>query len=216
MFVASTTERNLNEVIFRGRKLKVNCAKHLRIDAKSIHIRNTLVASTSLNHATSDSRSFVDVARRKTKNDATPTITLSSIHEVETWTSCLVLVREAKNFETFCNFLSLLDLEGVDVVESKYLGSMKIVIKFESDGAAQVFMENKSIWLKWFNRAEHIGKKLVRFERIVWVKITGIPLQSWDESNFEVVSCIFGKVLVNTSPFWNRNDVSLWKTLYSN
>ncbi|CAI9274575.1 unnamed protein product [Lactuca saligna] len=87
----------------------------------------------------------------------------------ETWTSRSVLVGEAKNFGTLCNFPSLLDLEGFDVVESKYLGGMKIIIKFKSDGTAK------------------------------------------DEFNFEVAACNFGKVLVNTCPFWNRNDVSYGK-----
>lgn len=78
----STIEKNLNEIICSGRKLKANCAKHPHDGVKSNPIRNTFVAPTSLNHATRDSRSFVDVAIVKKKNDGVLTISLSSIHKV--------------------------------------------------------------------------------------------------------------------------------------
>ncbi|CAH1434334.1 unnamed protein product [Lactuca virosa] len=55
---------------------------------------------------------------------------------------------------------------------------MQIIIKFKSDRTAQVFKENKNIWLKCFNWLDHMGRKAV---------------------------------LLNTGPFWNRNDLSYGK-----
>ncbi|CAH1424345.1 unnamed protein product [Lactuca virosa] len=158
-----------------------------------------------------DSRTFAEVARGNqnlvgaTNN---PIITLSSIHELNDWVAKDVLVGEAKCFDSLCNFPSLVALEGYDVVETKYLGGMQILIKFKSDGAARIFKSNKSKWLRWFSWVEPYGKKCARYERIAWLKITGIPFLAWDESNFTAIAGNFGKVLVNASPVWNCSDVS--------
>lgn len=64
---------------------------------------------------------------------------------MQEWVTSSVLVCSAKNFDSLCNFPSLLELAGFDVVESKYLGGMQIAIKFNSDRAADMFKANKSI-----------------------------------------------------------------------
>ncbi|KAL4566692.1 hypothetical protein LXL04_030813 [Taraxacum kok-saghyz] len=160
-------------------------------------------------HSGRDTRTFADAAKgMPAPAPSPPPLRLSCIKEVQDWCNTATLIGEIKNFDTLCNFPSLLSLEGFDVSEIKYLGGMQVIVKFNSDRAAKVFKANKNIWLKWFIWVESNSAKPVRFERIAWIKITGVPLQAWDESNMEAVAGNFGKVLVNTSPFWNNEDVS--------
>ncbi|CAH1421410.1 unnamed protein product [Lactuca virosa] len=58
---------------------------------------------------------------------------------------------------------------------------------------------------------EVMGMKAIRYERVMWIKITGVPILAWDESNFSSIAGFFGKVLVNTFSFWNNNDISMVK-----
>ena len=87
------------------------------------------------------------------------------------------------------------------------MGEMQIAIKFKSVRVAENFKANKGIWSKWFSKIEVLGDNTIRYERIAWVKITGVPFLAWDEANFATVAGIFDNVLVNTCSFWNNNDV---------
>lgn len=69
-------------------------------------------------------------------------------------------------------------------------------------------MDNKVIWLKCFSWVERVGNRCTIFERISWMKVMGIPLFTWDESNIDTIVGSFGKVLVNFSPFQDSKDIS--------
>ncbi|CAI9282640.1 unnamed protein product [Lactuca saligna] len=165
---------------------------------KEIH-----VAAIPVNLAPRDSRSFSDVLKGKVGMTATypplaPVINLSSINEIEDCADKSILVREAKDFHILCNFPSLFALEGFDVLECKYLEGMQVVVKFKSCRAAEIFKANQNIWQKWFLRMEVIGMKAIRYKSVMWIKITGVPILAWDESNFSSIAGFFGKFLVNT------------------
>ncbi|KAI3698756.1 hypothetical protein L2E82_42558 [Cichorium intybus] len=200
-------EKELNGVSCRGRRLIANFAKHPRAAPSPAPNRSAAGVANPIPQASRDSRSFADVTRGKSHTDPVPPIPLSCIREVQDWACKSVLLGEVKNFDTLCNFPSLLAFDGYDVGEIKYLGGMHVVVKFNSDRAATVFKANKCIWLKWLNWVDHVGSRSVRFERIAWIKITGVPLLAWDESNFAAIAGNFGKVIVNANPFWNCSDV---------
>ncbi|KAL4584515.1 hypothetical protein LXL04_009118 [Taraxacum kok-saghyz] len=204
-------EDGLCNIICRGRKLVANCAKHPRNIPKLISKRQAIPVPKPFAPAPRDSRSFAEVAGGKAASVEEKKVQLECIKEVSEWTDKSVLVAEAKCYDTLCNFPSLVELEGYDVAEFKYLGGMLTMIKFKTDKAAEIFKANKCIWMKWFNWVDFMGKKLWRFERIAWLKIVGIPLLAWGESNFNLVASNFGKVLVSICPFWNSSDVSFGK-----
>ncbi|KAI3788396.1 hypothetical protein L2E82_01160 [Cichorium intybus] len=96
-----------------------------------------------------DSRSFVDVMNGKAAMDvgvppppppppSPPPIKAECIQEIKDWFGKSAIVGEAKSFDILCNFPSLLELEGYDVLECRYIGGMQILIKFRSDRAAEV------------------------------------------------------------------------------
>ncbi|KAL4555549.1 hypothetical protein LXL04_038171 [Taraxacum kok-saghyz] len=210
-------ETALNELKLRGRKLNANIAKHPRRPQGNSRViwkpvnRAPPCEGRPL-HSEKGLRTFADVAKGESAKPPNcpppPSIILSGIKEVQEWCNSATLVGEIKNFDLLCNFPSLIQLEGYDISETKYLGGMQIIVKFTSLKAAKVFKDNKSIWMKWFVWVEPIGARPTRFERIAWIKITGLLLQALDEANMDVIAGSFRKVLVNISPFWNSNDVS--------
>ncbi|KAL4556991.1 hypothetical protein LXL04_035161 [Taraxacum kok-saghyz] len=99
-------------------------------------------------------------------------------------------------------------MEGYDVADIKYMGGLLLTLKFRSPKAAVVFRANKNIWMQWFNWLEPVGKKEHKFERIAWIKITGVPILAWDESNFDLIANNYGKVLIQSNSFWDNKDIS--------
>ncbi|KAL4574069.1 hypothetical protein LXL04_020891 [Taraxacum kok-saghyz] len=200
-------EKELNNVRCRGRKIAANCAKHPR-SVSTVPLRKVPAADpVRVAPANRDSRMFVDVAKGEEKKKATEVL-IHGIADISDWMDKSVLVAEAKNFDSLCNLPSLLAIEGYDAIEVKYAGGLNSIIKFKSEKAAEIFKANKCIWLKWFNGVEFIGKKIWRFERIAWLKIVGVPIMGWDESNFNSIAASFGKVLENRNSFWNSMDIS--------
>ncbi|KAL4581773.1 hypothetical protein LXL04_006301 [Taraxacum kok-saghyz] len=206
-------EEELNNLACRGRKLTANLAKHPRKPAAQMPSRSAVVAPLARGFppAARGPCSFADVAKGKSASVSAAPVVLTCISEIVDWSKEATIIGEAKDFDTLCNFPSLIALEGYDVAECKYLGGMQVVIKFKSPGDAEVFKANKCVWLKWFVWVEHLGKKSTSFERIAWLKITGVPIHAWDDANFAAIAGIYGKVLVNFNSFWSCKDVSYGK-----
>ncbi|KAL4556027.1 hypothetical protein LXL04_038662 [Taraxacum kok-saghyz] len=165
--------------------------------AKVLPRKVSVPAPNRVPSASRDSRSFADVMKGKEVQRCVLELKLNCISEVNEWVCSAVLVVEAKSFDILSNFPSLLELDWFDVVESKYLG--------------EVFKSNKGIWMRWFNWVDFVGKRSWCFERIAWLKIVRIPLPAWDDENFNLVACKFGKVLVSICSFWNSFDISQGK-----
>ncbi|KAL4556260.1 hypothetical protein LXL04_038906 [Taraxacum kok-saghyz] len=213
-------ENGLNNLEYMGRKMTVNLSRHPRASGTADPGR----APISKPHrpipvARTDGRSYAAVANgnRSDLHAATAkeiplgTISLPCIKETQNWLGSHSLVGEAKLFDILCNLPSLISLEGFNVAEIKYLGGLQVLLQFKSEKAASVFKANRNIWLKWFSWVDVFGKRSVRFEGIAWIKIVGIPVIAWDESNFASIAGRFGKVLVNINPFWTFSDVSQGK-----
>lgn len=62
-----------------------------------------------------------------------------------------------------------------------------------------------------FNWLDYANKKDVRFERIAWLKITGVPLLAWDEDNFASIAGQFGKVISQDNVLFTCSDISFGK-----
>ncbi|KAL4592419.1 hypothetical protein LXL04_005413 [Taraxacum kok-saghyz] len=203
----------LNKINIRGRNIKANCAKNpppLQPKSHAPPVRQV----NRFHNAPRDSRSFKDVLGGNnihSSNVHAPVSSLSIIPEIYEWVNSELFVGVAKSFDTLCNFPALVSLEGFDISEVKYIGGMNIAVKFKSKRAGEVFKANKNMWLKWFNSVESFDKSTLKFERIVWVKVVGIPPQAWDDSNFAAVLEDFGKVMVYPGSFWNSSDISAGK-----
>ncbi|KAL4568994.1 hypothetical protein LXL04_024620 [Taraxacum kok-saghyz] len=201
---------SLNNVMCRGKKIVANIARQPRPSKQPPPRIPPSRSRTVQNMAwsTQDSRSFADALGGKTQVVPAMAIPVKEVAEIKTWADNSVLVCEAKDFDTLCNFPALINHEGFHILEVKYKGGMQILIKFNTGKAADMFKINKNIWLKWFSKVEHLVNNLANFERIAWLKIIGLPMAAWDENSFSDIASKFGKVLVNNASFWNCSDLS--------
>ncbi|KAL4555267.1 hypothetical protein LXL04_037882 [Taraxacum kok-saghyz] len=198
----------LKEIEIRGKKLRANYAKHPRAMAKKSGQWPTVPVERVFRPANRGARSFAEVTKGDVKTASKPQITLDCVSEIKQWADNSVLLGEVPSFDVICNFPSLLAMEGYDVTDIKYVGGMQVSMKFRTARAAGNFKANKGIWLKWFVWVDLFGKVRKHPGRIAWLKVVGVPITAWDESNFAAIAGYFGKVLVDVAPFWNRTDVS--------
>ncbi|CAI9277027.1 unnamed protein product [Lactuca saligna] len=104
----------------------------------------------------------------------------------------------------------LLSKEG-QVLEIKYIGGLKVLLRFDSSIEARSFMENKQIWvenLKWVKSGEILEKF---FERVAWVRIVGLLLKLWGEKNFEDICRKFEKTIAPYDDVYHMLDMSCVK-----
>ncbi|KAL4579544.1 hypothetical protein LXL04_015694 [Taraxacum kok-saghyz] len=123
-------------------------------------------------------------SRKKTE------INLECVPGIANWADNSALIGEVRSFDVLYNFPALFSMEGYDVVDIKYMRGLQVSVKFRTARAAEA--------------RKNPG-------RIVWVKIVGVPVLAWDESNFAAIAGSFGRVLVDVAPFWNCMDDSARK-----
>lgn len=82
---------------------------------------------------------------------------------------------EAKCYDTLCNLHSLLSLEGYEVTKVKFLGGMKVLIKFLFEKATAIFKANKSIWSRWFRWVDTYGERVIGSKELFGWKFQGSP-----------------------------------------
>ncbi|KAL4569955.1 hypothetical protein LXL04_025604 [Taraxacum kok-saghyz] len=194
----------LNNTEYRGRKMAANCAKASKLTKPATDIPTTTggdlrkkqggLVYRPVQTLARESRSYADAAMGIQPQTSTPPLLLKNITEIQSWTSSFTLIGEAKNYD--------------DIAELKYIGGMQIVIKFKTVTATDNFKQNKNFWLKWFVDVKNYDGKAGSFERVAWIKITGIPSIAWDEVNFAAIGTSFGKVIHNHNNFWDSQDVS--------
>ncbi|KAL4563770.1 hypothetical protein LXL04_027815 [Taraxacum kok-saghyz] len=161
--------KGLKEVVCRGRKLEANCPRHPK--------RNVSVgARRPVPVIPRGGKSFAEAAKGVAETNLTPTVNLEGVPEIRRWADKSVLVGEVRNLDTLCNFPSLLDLEGYDVLEVKYVGGLHVAVKFKSERNAANFKANKCIWMKWFVWVDLLEKAKPTENRVAWVKIVGVPM----------------------------------------
>ncbi|CAH1450255.1 unnamed protein product [Lactuca virosa] len=93
--------------------------------------------------------------------------------------------------------------------ETKYLGGLRLAIKFKYSVSAEEFLRDEKRWRDWFKWIVSADQHDLQYERIAWIKILGVPLALWDENNFSTIARRFGKVI---NPFDNistRRDYSM-------
>ncbi|KAL4584666.1 hypothetical protein LXL04_009272 [Taraxacum kok-saghyz] len=211
-------EDALNKVILWGKNIKANISKHPRkpplANCRAAPPRtNNPAPAPQFEYRPRDARSFADVMKgtegtRSEQKVPPKPLKLSKCEKIREWFGKEVIIGTVRNFDMLCNFPSVISMEGFFIEEIKYMGGMKVLLKFTSNKAADVFRANKNLWLKWFSEVEAAGKSPPRFERIAWLKITGVPIEAWKEENFDTIANNFGKVLIQAQSFWQNLDVS--------
>ncbi|KAI3753433.1 hypothetical protein L2E82_25485 [Cichorium intybus] len=131
--------RGLNLIRIRGRLFHANISLHPRKPPPAIPHRRTDPPPKSYHIPVSnpkDSRSFADALKGLHPPKAPLKLALKVISQNLEWLENAAFIGEVRNFDLLYNFLSIFEMEGYDVLEIKYLGSMLIAIKFRSSRAA--------------------------------------------------------------------------------
>ncbi|GFY83050.1 hypothetical protein Acr_02g0012900 [Actinidia rufa] len=76
-------------------------------------------------------------------------------------------------------------------------GGKNVIVTFKSVNAMKKEMSDKNSWLfKWFEEVEEWSEKaLINWNRSVWLKCYGIPLQFWNNNTFLKIGNLWGEVL---------------------
>ncbi|KAM0054849.1 hypothetical protein Hdeb2414_s0006g00199421 [Helianthus debilis subsp. tardiflorus] len=107
----------------------------------------------------------------------------------------IVLVGRIVDLETLVDFDRLLRIAGTEVNKIQYLGGLSLLISFNDKEAAREFLDAKVVWGPWFSNLELWNGQSLSYERVVWLKVAGVPLHILEPGTLEQIGALFGKVL---------------------
>ncbi|KAF5765496.1 putative RNA recognition motif domain, nucleotide-binding alpha-beta plait domain superfamily [Helianthus annuus] len=107
----------------------------------------------------------------------------------------VALVGRTLDLETLVDFDKLLNIAKITVASIQYLGGLSLLISFHDKEAANKFLDLKVVWGPWFSRLDPWTRQSLPFERVAWLRLSGIPLHLFEPDVMIQVGELFGKVL---------------------
>ncbi|KAJ0617142.1 hypothetical protein HanIR_Chr02g0098191 [Helianthus annuus] len=107
----------------------------------------------------------------------------------------IAFVGRRVDLETLVDFDRLLRIAGTEVNKIQYLGGLSLLISFNDKEAAREFLDAKVVWGPWFSKLELWNGQSLSYERVVWLKVAGVPLHILEHGTLEQIGALFGKVL---------------------
>ncbi|CAI9292798.1 unnamed protein product [Lactuca saligna] len=193
-FVGIADERRIEESLkgirFKNITLIINKAKFDRKDPKSIVLNSRVCHPPPhprpyWHHGGfRDNRTFTGVLAR---NGGSKCL----LHQISINTE--VMMKQWKN-----NELSLIGKAH----NAKHLNIIPSTVNLGDDDSV------KGEWFAWVDNVVNVN---IEFERIIWVKIVGLPFDLWDESNINNIGSQFGEVVIPFEFFSAFRDFSMAK-----
>ncbi|KAI3778802.1 hypothetical protein L2E82_08187 [Cichorium intybus] len=119
------------------------------------------------------------------------------------------LLGEVHEWDILKPLPNLLIDEGVIFGRVFFYGGLCTLIGFENKEDALGFLENESCWGKWFKWLKKGDSTLNwKFERVVDMKIVGLPIQLRTPENISKILSRYGKVLQVDEDIWKFTDLS--------
>lgn len=164
----------------------------------------------------SEKVSFKDIVSRDANPQLQPktiNITHKSSWLPETIRKRAVLA-EALNISCLVNARKILEAEGYTNLDISYVGGMFLLISFGNASLAKQFIDKfEASWRSLFSKVFIWDGQNLVLDRIVGIKIYGVPLLLRDESTFNQIGNSFGKVLLGSDFSWGDHDASCGKVL---
>lgn len=178
-----TLEANIQGIKLGGITLMSNLAKYQRgMSHYRVPLRGRRVGMQTTPKIwgnVRDSRSFAQVAAgipgTRIHNSA-PIISLNPKIVMGQWIHKKMLIREAHSLDHIAN----LPYPIFHIDDTKYLGGLRMAIKFGSSKEAREFLEDKTRWQEWFKWMVLEDHNDLSYERLAWLNINGVPLRYWD------------------------------------
>ncbi|KAJ0591900.1 hypothetical protein HanHA300_Chr03g0078671 [Helianthus annuus] len=105
------------------------------------------------------------------------------------------LIVRCKDLSTLVKLDRILLLDGGPKVSLKYVGGLYMLLIFESKFELLAFKDHNSNVSSWFSWVDVWNGQTLPFERVAWLKITGVQLHLLDNKVFDSVGRLFGKVV---------------------
>ncbi|KAJ0935117.1 hypothetical protein HanRHA438_Chr03g0115321 [Helianthus annuus] len=110
------------------------------------------------------------------------------------WGNKSLIVR-VKDLSTMVKLDSLLLDVVCTKVALKYVGGLYMLLVFDHPEEMNSFLVSNPNVKVWFSWAEVWNGKSLPFERIAWLKVSGVPLHLLDNEVFDSIGRKFGKVV---------------------
>ncbi|GJS38952.1 RNA-directed DNA polymerase, eukaryota, reverse transcriptase zinc-binding domain protein [Tanacetum coccineum] len=105
-----------------------------------------------------------------------------------------VILVKVRDVHLILNINNVLRKEGFYDFQSKYIGGMWLWIEFDTTESCQKLQSNKEMsW--YFTQMKHVTQSFKVDERVVWIKIGGLPLNAWTPKAYKKIACNWGEPL---------------------
>ncbi|KAF5817421.1 hypothetical protein HanXRQr2_Chr02g0052801 [Helianthus annuus] len=118
------------------------------------------------------------------------------------------VVGRTVDLDTLVFFDRLLRIGKVSYVRLQYLGGMSLMVSFGSSEEAETFLSNKDLWGPWFSSLDLWVGQVLAVERIVWIRIQGIPVHLFGSEVFRKIGDLFGKTVYVPPDVEEESDLS--------
>ncbi|PWA51972.1 nucleotide-binding alpha-beta plait domain-containing protein [Artemisia annua] len=95
---------------------------------------------------------------------------------------------------------------GFDIV---YDGGLSLLLIFQGEDDAMVFLMKKEDWSKWFSVLDVWVGQSLPFERVAWLKVHGVPINLATDEIFDDIASQFGKVIHPSQLSLEDGDISV-------
>ncbi|KAL4589625.1 hypothetical protein LXL04_002533 [Taraxacum kok-saghyz] len=232
-------EKKLDGILFRGRKLEVNIAKHSRkpLPRPNIAFQYPKIPFKAPIHPPHigagngfrNQRTYAEATHNDTRKETTfpashsapppppppissqKPITLWREAETYNWLRKTSLIGEASSLTHLGHLPKLLRTWNGARIEMAYLGGLRVLMEFGDSVAAREFKENKDRWMKYMTWVDDGEHVNIGSDRVAWIRIVGLPLNLWGQKNFAAITNGFGKTIAPFDEIQRRVDLSCAK-----
>nr|GEU82637.1 nucleotide-binding alpha-beta plait domain-containing protein [Tanacetum cinerariifolium] len=106
----------------------------------------------------------------------------------------LCLLGNVKEFAPLTNLKVVLGKEGYANIELKYMRGFWVMIVFQDDETKKRFQFNLAVG-SWFSQIIQAHNDFVIDERVIWVKVEGIPCKWWSRNTCSRIASRWGTLL---------------------
>nr|GEV70152.1 nucleotide-binding alpha-beta plait domain-containing protein [Tanacetum cinerariifolium] len=106
----------------------------------------------------------------------------------------LCLLGKVKEFASLINLKVVLGKEGYVNIKLKYMGGFWVMIVLQDDETKKRFQFNLAVG-SWFSQIIQAYNDFVIDERVIWVKVKGVPCKWWSRNTFSRIASRWGMLL---------------------
>nr|GEV63397.1 RNA-directed DNA polymerase, eukaryota, reverse transcriptase zinc-binding domain protein [Tanacetum cinerariifolium] len=108
----------------------------------------------------------------------------------------LSLMGKVRDASAIPNLYIILLKEGFQSVKLRYLGGLWVLIKLDSLDSVEKFQNHVGVG-SWFSLIKPACNSFVSDERIVWISIEGLPINSWTRNTFSKIVSKWGDLVAS-------------------